>query len=76
MNRKGPTGPFVISTLSPPSVDSGHQGEGRVTDTPIEREIEGAWAKLRRRKVVQWGIAYAAGASQSNSGRSRGGRWA
>ena len=23
---------------------------------------EGAWAKLRRRKVVQWGIAYAAGA--------------
>ena len=23
---------------------------------------EGAWAKLRRRKVVQWGLAYAAGA--------------
>ncbi len=23
---------------------------------------EGAWAELRRRKVVQWGIAYAAGA--------------
>jgi TolB-like protein/Tfp pilus assembly protein PilF len=33
-----------------------------VTDTPSEREDEGAWAKLRRRKVVQWGIAYAAGA--------------
>jgi TolB-like protein/Tfp pilus assembly protein PilF len=33
-----------------------------VTDTPTAREDEGAWAKLRRRKVVQWGIAYAAGA--------------
>jgi TolB-like protein/Tfp pilus assembly protein PilF len=33
-----------------------------VTGTPTEREDEGAWAKLRRRKVVQWGIAYAAGA--------------
>jgi len=32
-----------------------------VTDTPTEREDEGAWAKLRRRKVVQWGVAYAAG---------------
>ena len=29
---------------------------------PTEREGEGAWTKLRRRKVVQWGIAYAAGA--------------
>ena len=33
-----------------------------MTDTPTEREEEGAWAKLRRRKVVQWGLAYAAGA--------------
>jgi len=33
-----------------------------VTDTPTEREEGGAWAKLRRRKVVQWGVAYAAGA--------------
>jgi TolB-like protein/Flp pilus assembly protein TadD len=33
-----------------------------VTDTPTEREEEGAWTKLRRRKVVQWGLAYAAGA--------------
>jgi hypothetical protein len=33
-----------------------------VTDTPTAREDEGAWAKLRRRKVAQWGIAYAAGA--------------
>jgi TolB-like protein/tetratricopeptide (TPR) repeat protein len=33
-----------------------------VTDTPTEREGEGGWAKLRRRKVVQWSLAYAAGA--------------
>jgi TolB-like protein/lipoprotein NlpI len=33
-----------------------------VTDAPTEREGEGAWTKLRRRKVVQWGIAYAAAA--------------
>jgi len=33
-----------------------------VIDTPTEREAEGAWAKLRRRKVVQWGVVYAAGA--------------
>jgi TolB-like protein/Flp pilus assembly protein TadD len=33
-----------------------------MTDTPTEREGEGAWARLRRRKVVQWGLAYAAGA--------------
>jgi hypothetical protein len=29
---------------------------------PTEREDEGAWAKLRRRKMVQWGLAYAAAA--------------
>jgi len=33
-----------------------------MTDTPTERGEEGGWAKLRRRKVVQWGLAYAAGA--------------
>jgi TolB-like protein/Flp pilus assembly protein TadD len=33
-----------------------------VTDTPTRGGDEGPWAKLRRRKVVQWGIAYAAGA--------------
>lgn len=33
-----------------------------MTDTPTEREDEGAWANLRRRKVVQWSLAYAAGA--------------
>ena len=29
---------------------------------PIEHPAEGLWAGLRRRKVVQWGIAYVAGA--------------
>ena len=33
-----------------------------VAETPIERLGEGTWTKLRRRKVVQWGLAYAAGA--------------
>jgi TolB-like protein/thioredoxin-like negative regulator of GroEL len=33
-----------------------------VADAPTQREGEGAWSKLRRRKVVQWGIAYGAGA--------------
>ncbi len=33
-----------------------------MTDTPTEREGEGPWTRLRRRKVVQWGLAYAAGA--------------
>jgi TolB-like protein/Tfp pilus assembly protein PilF len=33
-----------------------------VTDTPTEREGEGAWTKVRRRKVVQWGFTYAAAA--------------
>jgi TolB-like protein/Flp pilus assembly protein TadD len=33
-----------------------------VTDAPTEREGEGALSKLRRRKVVQWGVAYAAAA--------------
>jgi len=33
-----------------------------LTDTPAERDATGPWVKLRRRKVVQWGIAYAAGA--------------
>jgi TolB-like protein len=33
-----------------------------VTETPQEREDDGTWSRLRHRKVVQWGIAYAAGA--------------
>ena len=33
-----------------------------MTDTPTERVGEGIWTRLRRRKVVQWGIAYVAGA--------------
>jgi len=39
---------------------SGPEGTD-VTDAPAERDEEGAWSKLRRRKVVQWGLAYAAG---------------
>ncbi len=38
------------------------QGEGTLADAPTERDEEAAWAKLGRRKVVQWGLAYAAGA--------------
>jgi len=33
-----------------------------VTDVPTVTAGESAWDKLRRRKVVQWGIVYAAGA--------------
>jgi TolB-like protein len=33
-----------------------------VTDAPTERDGENTWTRLTRRKVVQWGIAYLAGA--------------
>ena len=33
-----------------------------VTDAPTERLGESPWSKLRRRQVVQWGLAYSAGA--------------
>jgi len=33
-----------------------------VTDAPTEREGESPWTALSRRKVVQWGLAYAAAA--------------
>ena len=33
-----------------------------MTNSPPEREAEGTLAKLRRRKLVQWGLAYIAGA--------------
>ena len=33
-----------------------------MTDAPTEREGESTWSRLTRRKVVQWGIAYMAGA--------------
>ncbi len=33
-----------------------------MTELPTESSGRGLWAKLRRRKVVQWGIIYAAGA--------------
>ncbi len=31
-------------------------------DESAEQALEGIWTKLRRRKVVQWGVVYAAGA--------------
>ena len=37
-------------------------GGRRLTDTPAERGAESTWTRLRRRKVVQWGLAYVAGA--------------
>ncbi len=33
-----------------------------MTDAPKERDTEDTWTRLTRRKVVQWGIAYSAGA--------------
>ena len=33
-----------------------------MTDGPQEGEGDSLWNRLRRRKVVQWGLAYAAGA--------------
>ncbi len=32
-----------------------------MTDPATDPPVESAWTKLRRRKVVQWGVAYAAG---------------
>ena len=33
-----------------------------MNDTPAEREAESTWTRLRRRKVVQWGVVYVAAA--------------
>ena len=33
-----------------------------MNDVSTEPAVERTWDKLRRRKVVQWGIVYAAGA--------------
>ena len=33
-----------------------------MTDTPTERAAESTWTRLRRRKVVQWGLVYVAAA--------------
>jgi TolB-like protein len=38
-----------------------HGGNRHVTDASTQPAEEGVWARLRRRKLVQWGIAYAAG---------------
>ena len=37
------------------------QGGRGVSHTPTERETENTWTRLRRRKVVQWGLVYVAG---------------
>ena len=37
-------------------------GGRRLTDTPAERVAESTWTRLRRRKVVQWGLVYVAAA--------------
>ena len=37
-------------------------GGRRLTDTPAERGAESTWTSLGRRKVVQWGLVYVAGA--------------
>jgi adenylate cyclase len=37
-------------------------GGRRVNDPPAEREADSTWARLRRRKVVQWGLVYVAAA--------------
>jgi adenylate cyclase len=33
-----------------------------LANTPTKQDLESPWTRLRRRKVVQWGIVYAAGA--------------
>jgi hypothetical protein len=33
-------------------------GDRQVTDTPAERAAESTWTRLRRRNMVQWGLAY------------------
>jgi hypothetical protein len=38
------------------------EGESRVTDPPPEGQGHSVWERMRRRKVVQWSVAYAAGA--------------
>src|SRR5512137_3060512 len=45
----------------PPRVHSGPNRGARVAE-PTEQAGDGIWHKLRRRKVVQWGIAYSVGA--------------
>ena len=37
-------------------------GGRRVTDAPAGRAAESTWSRLRRRKVVQWGLVYVASA--------------
>ena len=43
-------------------VDSPRRGAKQLTEPAVEMPGKGTWTKLRQRKVVQWGIAYAAAA--------------
>jgi TolB-like protein/Tfp pilus assembly protein PilF len=54
--------PPSIPLLRPFPLHSPQQGESRVTDRPQDGEGDKLWQQLSQRKVVQWGIAYAAGA--------------
>ena len=56
-----PHAPFTPATGSDAATLPRHGGR-RVTDTPAEREAESTWTRLRRRKVVQWGVVYVAAA--------------
>ena len=55
------SGRSTAQSLPPFPLHSDPGGPTDVTE-PTAREGEGAWTKLRRRKVVQWGIVYVAGA--------------
>ena len=56
--------PFVNGMLGPSrvSVDSWTEGERRLNDRPTEEAARKLWERVRRRKVVQWGLGYSAAA--------------
>ena len=58
-----PRGAHVFPARSPRMAATlRRHGGRRLTDTPTEREAESTWTRLRRRKVVQWGLVYVAAA--------------
>src|SRR5262245_60402857 len=52
----------MLRAAGPRSATLLAHGGRRVNDTPTEREAVSWWDALRRRKVVQWGLLYGAGA--------------
>jgi TolB-like protein len=66
MPRPGTSKVLSASSLSVTravaSVHSDRNGEHRVIEEPQENGGHVVWDRLRRRKVVQWGLAYSAGA--------------